>query len=264
MQSDRATRLGVTIAVAAVLFIVLGCTGVYLLIRFAPSSPASAYDAEVLREVDWMVVEASTSRANASVVMTHGFREKLAASAVFDLPPVPPQKDSPSLQTTFYQRGAYIQGGIIRTPANHFRMNAFLVGGSSSFPKGYTYNFGFLPDGPHVVALAGDAEKIDFTIDGKLIDRLPRAKYLPVQAASATWLMLGTIVDTPGDSAYGTISNIEVLGDGDAALVPVVPKCVVTKGGLEMRRDGDRWILGGTFTHGVDVRYARCTRRDKP
>jgi hypothetical protein len=251
---DRATRLGITIAIVAVLSLVLSCAGVYLLIRFAPSRPPTAYN-PIMRV-------AATSQANAGVLVMRRFQKRFAASAVLDLPPVPPQKDSPSLQITFYQRDALIQGGIIRTPKNHFRMTPFLEGFSPSKPRGGVRYFGAVPDGPHVVALSGDTNAIDFTVDGKLVDRVPRADYLPIHGQYAPWLTLGTIVDTPGDAAYGTISKIDVRGEDDAGMIRVVPNCVVTRGGLEMRRVGDEWVLGGTYVPGVHAKYVRCTRQD--
>jgi hypothetical protein len=251
---DRATRLGTIIAIVAVAAIFLAGAGLYALIRFAPTRSPDPYNP--------IAVAAEGSYAGANVVMRRYFQKKFAASAVLDLPPVPPQNDSPSLQITFYQRNAMVQGGIIRRPQDRFRMTAFLEYSNPTTPGENVRYFGLLSNRPHEVSIAGDTAAVDFAIDGKVLFRMPRERYLPIRGGVAPWVMLGTYVANSGNAASGTISRIAVRGDRDAAMAQVIPRCVVTKGGLEIRREGSTWILGGRNTAGVPVRYDHCAHED--
>jgi hypothetical protein len=250
-QADRAARLGVTIAISAVLVIVLASAGIFVLLKYAPAA----------RGVSHLALAAG-SPAGANVVVRRSFERRFMAAAVLDLPPVPPQNDSPSLQMAFFQPGALIQGGVIRTPANKFRLVGFLAYAHAGTTQTQVRYFGTLSEGPHTVMMTGDEGYVAFAIDGKTLDRVQRATFLPDDGANDPWLMLGTAVGSPGDAAFGKISRIYVRDENDRVARETVPNCVVTNGGITMARSGAAWQLGGRYTPVILARYQKCSQNE--
>ena len=248
----RAARLGRTIAISGVLVIVLASAGIYVLLKYAPARPGISH----------LAIAANAPGAN--VVVRRKFQRRFMAEAVLDLPPVPPQKDSPSLQVSFFQPGALVQGGVIRTPANRFRLEAFLAYAHAGENETQIRYFGNLPDGPHDVMLTGDERDVVFTLDGKVLDRVPRATYLPDDGPNNPWLMIGTAVATPGSAAFGTISRIFVRDQNDVVARPVVPGCVVTNAGITLVRFGEVWHMGGAYDPDISAKYQHCTAKELP
>ncbi|HTA39222.1 MAG TPA: hypothetical protein VK760_09110 [Candidatus Acidoferrales bacterium] len=252
MPADRAARLGITILGCAVLVIGLAVAGIFVLLKYVPATPGVTH-----------LSLAAGSPAGANAVVRRRFERAFMASALLDLPQVPPQRDEPSLQISFFQRGALIQGGVIRTPANKFRLAGFLAYEQAGGTQTQVRYYGNLPEGPHVVTLSGDEKQIVFTIDGKVLDRVPRATFLPDLGSNDPWLMLGTAVGAPGNGAYGRISHIRIRNEYDKAW-NIEPNCIVTTGGITMVRSGDTLRLGGRYRPGVPARYRNCSASDLP
>jgi hypothetical protein len=248
----RTARLGMTIAISGVLVIVLASAGIYVLLKYAPARPGFSH----------LAIAANAPGAN--VVVRRRFQRRFMAAAVLDLPPVPPQKDSPSLQVSFFQPGALVQGGVIRTPANRFRLAAFLAYAHTGENETQVRYFGNLADGPHDVMLSGDERDVVFTMDGKILDRVPRATFLPDDGPNEPWLMIGTAVAMPGSAAFGTISRITVRDENDAVARPVVPACVVTNAGITLARFGEAWHMGGAYDPDIPAKYRHCTVKELP
>jgi hypothetical protein len=245
----RTARLGMTIAISGVLVIVLACAGIFALLKYAPAGFG----------VSSLSIAASSPGAN--VVVRRNFEKRFMAAALLDLPRVPPQKDSPSLQISFFQPDALLQGGVIRTPENKFRLAGFLAYAHAGEDRTQVRYFGNLSEGPHAVMLTGDEKEVAFAIDGKILDRVPRATFLPDEGPNHPWLMLGTAVASPGSAAFGSISRIYVRDEDDRVAQAVVPACVVTNGGITIERFGAVWRLGGNYTPSVPARFGHCGSR---
>jgi hypothetical protein len=248
---DRAARLGMTIAISAVLVIVLASAGIFVLIKYAPAGLGVTH-----------LQLAAGSPAGANVVLRRSFQRRFMAAAVLDLPPVPPQNDSPSLQISFFQPDALVQGGVIRTPANKFRLVGFLAFSHSGVTQTQVRYFGALADGPHTVRMTGDEQNVVLAIDGKILDSVPRATFLPDDGANDPWLMLGTAVGSPGDAAFGKISRIYVQDENDRAAQAAVPNCIVTTGAITMERFGMVWRLGGRYNPAILAQYRNCSPKE--
>lgn len=248
----RAARLGLTIAISGMLVIVLASAGIYVLLKYAAAAPGFSH------------LQIAANAPGANVVVRSKFQRRFMAAAVLDLPPVRPQADSPSLQLSFFQPGALVQGGVIRTPANRFRLAAFLAYDHAGEDGTQVRYFGNLADGPHTVMLTGDERDVVFTMDGRVLDRVPRATYLPEDGPNNPWLMIGTAVASPGSAAFGTISRISVRDQNDAVTRPVVPSCVVTNGGITLVRLGEVWHMGGLYNPDIPAKYQHCSGKELP
>jgi hypothetical protein len=255
VSADRAARLGMTILGCAVLVIALATAGIFVLLKYAPRSSGGV----MARNLSL----AANSPAGANAVVRRRFEQRFMASAVLDLPQVPPQQDDPSLQVSFFQPGALIQGGIIRTPASKYRLVGFLAYARPADTKTQIRYYGNLAEGPHVVMLRGDENEIVFTVDGKVLDRVPRATFLPDIGSNDPWLMLGTAVRARGNAAFGRISHVRIRNEHNMDL-NIKPNCIVTTGGITMERVGDALRLGGRYTPGMLARYRNCTLNDLP
>ncbi len=241
-----------TIAISGVLVIVLACAGIFVLLKYTSTGFG----------VSSLSLAASSPGAN--VVVRRSFQRRFMATAVLDLPRVPPQKDSPSLQISFFQPGALIQGGVIRTPENKFRLAGFLAYAHAGEDQTQVRYFGNLTEGPHAVTLTGDEKDVTFAIDGRILDRVPRATFLPDEGPNHPWLMLGTAVAVPGSAAFGSISGIYVRDEDDRVARAVVPACVVTNGGITMRRFGTVWRLGGNYAPAIRAIFRHCSLKELP
>lgn len=195
--------------------------------------------------------------ANANLFVDGPFTKDYAASAVLELPPVQRQKDSPSVQIGFWGPYGIVQGGLIRTPDDDFRLRAFAafpLGGGRSTVK----YLGRLNDGPHAFEMRTlDGDVVLFVDGHRRIDLFPRSSYLPLH--TNPFLIVGTAAQN-GGTASGTISDIRIQRDGDTALVPDQPVCVVSNGGIHLVQDGARWVLGGTYAQNVPTTYERCRK----
>jgi hypothetical protein len=245
--ADRAARLGLTIAVSGVLVIVLACAGVFLLIKFVPAT------------LETSNLSLVATNPGADIVVRRNFQRRFMASAVLDLPPTPPQADSPSLQVSFFQPGAIVQGGVIRTPADKFRLEGFLAFTRAGSGRTQVRYFRNLPEGPHTVLLTGDERDIAFSIDGRVLDRLSRDTFLPTIGPNDPWLMIGTAVGAPGSGAFGSFSKIFVRDENDEAPTSIMPSCVVTKGGITLQRFDAVWRLGGRYDPRASATFRGCT-----
>jgi hypothetical protein len=163
----------------------------------------------------------------------------------------------------FHRSTTSLVCGVIRTPANKFRLAGFLAYAHPGETNLQVRYYGNLAEGPHAVMLSGDEREIVFTIDGKVRDRVPRATFLPEIGSNDPWLMLGTAVGAPGDAAFGRLSHVRVRNEYDATLT-IKPKCIVTTGGITTERAGDALRLGGRFTRGIFTRYRNCMPGDLP
>jgi hypothetical protein len=242
---DRSARIGIIISVAAVLVIGLASAGIFVLVRFGndarPPGPLAV---------------AAGNGANANLVTEPKFARRIFASAVLDLPPVPVQNDSPSLQLALVQGYANIQGGIIRTPATHFRLQSFVAYARPSERIQLEY-LGMLSDRPHTVSFVAQGNDLAFAVDAKTVRHFNRPDYFQ---GAGPFLMLGTSVASAGDAASGTISGISVQGDNDPLIVDIKPACSVTTDGLEIHRLGTVWTFGGRNTPGGAPRFTNCSQ----
>lgn len=200
--------------------------------------------------------ERNNRYANANLFVDGPFTTDYAASAVLELPPVARQTDSPSVQITFWGAGGTVQSGLIRTPNDQFRLRAFAaltrVGGRETIKY-----LGRMNDGPHVFELRVRNGKVMISVDGRRrLILTPQSAFLPPNGNP--YLSLGTAAKS-GGTASGTISDIRVQRDGDAAPMSDQPVCVVSNGGIHLVRDGERWVLGGTFVWSVPTTYERCS-----
>lgn len=191
--------------------------------------------------------------ANANLYVDGPFTKNYVASAVLDLPPVSPQRDSPSVQLGFYEPpNADIQGGIIRAPAYNFHLRAF-VSYSEFDGVETTMILQPLKEGPHRIVLRADGDQFEFSVDGQKPILLPRSRGL-----RDPWLFLGTAVKYPGSSASGTISNIRVQRDGERKATPYDPTCIASNGGIRLIQQGGRWVLSGTNVLEAPSRRENC------
>lgn len=202
-----------------------------------------------------MTAQSRSATADANLFVDGPFNDDYAASAVLELPPVSPQPDSPSVQLGFFLPTASVQGGLMRTPSDKFRLRAFIAYSSDGKANKLRY-LGRLNEGPHRVELRVHDGKVLLSIDGRrLFTVIPRSAFLPRDGNP--WLALGTAVRR-GGSASGTIADIDVQRDGDTALKPFQPVCIVSNGGIHIVADGAHWVLGGTYARSVPATYEHC------
>ena len=241
---DRTAKLGMIITVVTVVFFAAMVGLVFGLFRYTSQLAA--------------IERARTDRsaANANLIVNGTFKQTYAASATLLLPPVPPQRDSPSVQLSFFsKRGGFVQAGVIRSPHNHFRLFAFLAAGAIG-ERSWDRDLRALSDGPHVVKIEVRADSIWVVVDGARLYRLPRERYLPSDASP--YVAIGTAVDYLGAAASGWISDVAVQRDGDRRLQPVVPTCIVSNGGIHLARYGTGWVLSGTHQPYVATTREGC------
>lgn len=228
---NRETKLGMYIVGGIVLMLGVLTYGAFL------------FFTQTVPYLDRAKAPKSDGSANTNLFVEGPFVRDYAASANLELPPVPPQRDSPSVQLGFFDAHGDIQGGLIRSPDDKFHLRAF-VAYSAGRPQNTLRYFGRLKDGPHAVELRVRNDEVTFLVDGRRLFSAPRAAYVPPD--SNPWLTLGTAVRYKGGSASGSISDIRVQRDGDNALTRYDPVCVGSSGGLRTLRYGGRYVLAGT------------------
>ena len=195
------------------------------------------------------------TQADANIIARGAFVKNFRATAVVELPPVPVQRDSPSVQLGFFSTKGNFQGGIIRSPRHHFRLYAFVAYGNR---RGNADDLELVPldDGKHVISLGGDSHYLDFRVDGRQLYHI--ANFVSNDSTSKLWFGVGTAVEYPGDAASGTIADFRVKRDSDSEPLRVVTPCMITHGGLEIYNVGDHWELAGRNTPGVPYRRVNC------
>jgi len=198
----------------------------------------------------------SNGDANANLYVEGPFVREYAAAAVLELPPVPPQRDSPSVQLGFFSPSGNLQGGLIRTPDDKFRLRAFVAYAAGQRPNQIRY-LGRLNAGPHAVEIRVHDGKAMFFVDGRELYSAVQSAYLP--ADGNPWLALGTAVKYEGGSAFGTISDIRIRRDTDEAILSFNPVCNGSNGGIHIIPEGDRWVISGTYVARVPPKYERCS-----
>jgi hypothetical protein len=193
--------------------------------------------------------------ANTNLYVEGPFVREYAAAAVMELPPAPQQRDSPSVQLGFFGTSGGIQGGLIRTPGNKFRLRAFVAYGTAAGQNRIRY-FDRLNEGPHAVEIRVHDGKLMFFVDGRHLFEVPQSAYVP--PGTNPWLALGTAVKYRHARAYGTISDIRVRRDTDVALLSYQPVCIVSNGGISIRPVRDHWVIGGWYLGNVPPTYEHC------
>lgn len=248
----RETKLGLTLVISVVVALGLLIYGAFALLqRGISETNRLSVTAGRIAAQTIAAQSAPSEIANVNLFVDGPFTKDYAASAILELPPVPRQRDAPSVQLGFTERNASVQGGIMRAPSFNFRLKAFV---SYSWPNTgqTTFFLRTLKDGPHKVELRARNNSLGFFVDGEELYLLPDV------GSPDPWLFVGTAVKYPGDTASGTISDIRVQRDGDRALVPYRPVCIVSNGGLHVVADGARWILRGTNVRGIPLAYDHC------
>lgn len=244
---NRETRLGMYIVGGIVVLLGFLAYGAFaLLTQSVPALTRMARD-EVFD---------GNGNANANLYVEGPFVNDYAASAVLALPPVSAERDSPSVQIGFMQTFGNVQGGLIRTPEEKFRLKAFTAFTTPGGRERIQY-LNPLDNGPHAVELRVSNGTITFFVDGVLRSTIEHSRVLPPN--SNPWFFLGTSATFIGNSAYGTISDIRVQRDGDAALSSYHPSCNISNGGIHIMPYGAGWILSGTSMRSVPIDYEGCS-----
>lgn len=243
---NRETKLGLSIVGGMVL--VLGFLAYGLFALLTQGIPAVSRIATNQRFGD-------NGTANANLYDAGPFVRDYAVSAVLELPPVPPEHDSPSVQLGFMQNSGNFQAGLIRTPEHKFRLESFVSYTTGNGDQRMIY-IDPLADGPHTLELRVRDTTVTFYADDRL--RFTDAGSRSIPPNSNPWLFLGTSATFIGNSAFGTISDIRVRRDGDTSMRPEVPRCNISNGGIHIMPYGDGWILSGTTMRSVPIRYAGC------
>lgn len=243
---NRETKLGLYIVGGMVL--VLGFLAYGLFALLTQGIPAVSQIATNQRFGD-------NGTANANLYDAGPFVRDYAVSAVLELPPVPAENDSPSVQLGFSRNYGIVQGGLIRTPDDKFRLRSFVAFNVSSGGQHMQY-LGRVSDGPHTFEMHVRDGTVELFIDR--MKRFTLADYRALPPNSNPWLFLGTSATFIGNSAYGTISDIRVRRDGDTSMRPEVPRCNISNGGIHIMPYGDGWILSGTTMRSVPIRYVGC------
>ena len=243
---NRETKLGLYIVGAIVL--VLGFLAYGLFALITQGLPAVQQMATDERFGD-------NGYANANLYDAGPFVNDYAASAILELPTVPDQRDSPSVQLGFSQTFGNAQAGLIRTPEDKFRLRAFAAFTTPAGPLRVQY-LGRVSDGPHTFEMRVRDGEIEVFVDRTKRFTLMHTRDLPPN--SNPWLFLGTSATFVGNSAYGTISDIRVRHDGDGALRPDTTLCSISNGGIHIMRYGSGWILSGTSMRSVPISYVGC------
>lgn len=243
---SKETRLGMYIVGGIVLLLGFLAYGAFAL--FTQGVPA-------LTRMATDEVFDGNGTANANLYVEGPFVSDYAASAVLELPPVSEERDSPSVQIGFMHAFGNVQGGLIRTPKGRFRLQAFVAYAIPGNGERVQY-FNTRDDGPHAVELRVRDGTIAFFVDGVRRFTIVHSRLLPPNGNP--WLFLGTAATFSGNSAYGTISDIRIRRDGDAALHPYRPICNISNGGIHIMPYGDGWILRGTSMRSVPIDYEGC------
>jgi hypothetical protein len=175
---NKETRLGIYIVAGIVLCLGIFAFGSFaLLTQGVPAFTRMAMDERF----------AGNGNANANMYVEGPFVSDYDASAVLDLPPVSAERDSPSLQIGFMQTLGNVQGGIIRTPEEKFRLQSFVAYATAGGPERIRY-LNFLDDGPHSVEFRVIGSTIVFFVDGVRRFTLTNSSILRPNSNNAAFL----------------------------------------------------------------------------
>ena len=170
---------------------------------------------------------------------------RYSVAGTFDLPKSPDILHSePSLQFEFTGSGPQFERysvGLARAEKNGDRVSGFVYYKVGNQPAQQQY-FAPIPDGPHRVAIAFEASRIRFSIDGKTAMDVRDPGIVKMRTSYFT---AGTDVGVRGEHAVGTISNLTIQKAPGQAPQELLPTCAVTTHGLSLTRTGQSWRVSG-------------------
>jgi hypothetical protein len=154
--------------------------------------------------------------------------------------------------------GPFLQIGLIRDNAIHdSSLRPYIAGRNGAGPF-YYKSFNAITSATHRLSIIGSAKKLTFSVDRKLIAIVDRTKAFPA-GSERLYLQIAHEVETPGDHADGTISNIRLSQDGAVAQPLTDLDCFNFHQGLKLHRIHDGFTAIGIF----DKNASEETREDK-
>ena len=187
------------------------------------------------------------------------FKSSYGASAQMRLPQVPHQHSWHAVWLMFVNGGGnppgFVQGGLIRWAQNDYHLSAFIAMALPDHDLVFK-DLGRVSEGPHRVELSGDARYVWFRLDGKVVYRFERARYLT--NALRPYLQIGAEVKYPPDAGSGEVWDLHLKRDTDAALQSFTPHCTYEDRGIQFIWNGSRYVATGTFDPQIASKFDDC------
>jgi hypothetical protein len=149
----------------------------------------------------------------------------------------------------------FVQGGLIRWSGQDYRLSAFVAMALPDHDLVFK-DLGRISEEPHQVELSGDAKQITFLLDGKVMYRFDRTRYLT--DALRPYLQIGAEVKYPPDHADGEVWDIHLKRDTDPTTLPFTPHCTYEDRGIAFDAQGNHFIAKGTFDPHIQSRFTDC------